>query len=291
MSGEDNSIDEEENIFNINDVLTDVFFATKALAEEKGIELIYEMGVNTPRHMRGDSKTLTSLLTKLLTIVFDHTDKKDTVLVLTSPEDFFYEEFVSFHIKETLLSNENIYLLFKTDLRQKIESLDAKVMTGAEESTDIHLRIPFKNVELGFRRHYRLPDKAIVGRNVLLLCANAQTAQSIKKMFEYFHYKVNLDVEQLQKENLHTYDLMIVSEKLPNEIIKNAMYHIQRIATLKYVLLKEAKENNSEETDTEHFIKPITQQKVFDLIVSIFKDELDSEQHAVIQDIDKPIET
>ena len=289
MSGDENAIDIEENVFDINEVLTDVFFATKDLAQEKNIELIYEMGGNTPRQMRGDSKTLMSLLTKMITFVFDHTDKKDTVLVLSSPEDFLYEEFVSFHIKETLISSENIYLLFKTDLRKEIETLEAEVVTGSEQNTDIHIRIPFKNVELGFRRHYRLPYKEIVGRNVLLLCANARTAQSIQKMFEYFHYSVDVDVNQLEKEDLSKYDLMIVSEKLPKETIKKAMYHIQRIATLKYVVLQEAKENKSEGTDTGHFIKPITQQKVYDLIVSIFRDELDREKRAVKQDMDKPV--
>ena len=64
---------EEENIedvFNINKVLTTLFSSTKSIADEKSIELIYEMDTTIPRKLRGDSETLLLLLSKILTFVF-----------------------------------------------------------------------------------------------------------------------------------------------------------------------------------------------------------------------------
>jgi hypothetical protein len=286
MFNDDESIETEENIFDINEVLDDLYLAVKDLSNERGIELIYQMGANTPRKMRGDASTLLTLLTKVLRFIFQHTEKEEIILSLSSPEDFLYEEFVSFEILDTQVANENIFLLLKTDLKQEIASLEVEVVSQDESSTDIHLRVPFKNYELGFRRHYRLPYKEIVGKKVLLLCANKKTGESIQKMFAYFHYTVDMEINQLLTETIESYDLIIVSEKVPKEVIKKAMYHIQRTPTLKYIILQEPKKEQPEVTDIQHFTKPITQQKIYDLIVSIFKDDLQTEKLAVTKEME-----
>jgi hypothetical protein len=285
MKIEEDNIENVEDIFNINEVLTILFSSIKSIANEKNIELIYEMDATIPRKLRGDSEALSLLLTKILTFVFQNSDRKEIVLSLSSPEDFLYEEFISFKIQKTNIAKEKILTFLKTNLSKDIEVLGGKIVDDHEKILDIHLSIPFKNFELGFRRHYRLPDKNVVGKKILLLCSNDKTAQSLKKMFEYFLYDVAVGIDGFKKHrnDLAVYDIFIISEKIINEEIKETIAKVQESAPLKYVLLQEPDDlEDNDETDSVHFIKPITQEKVFDLIVSLFNDETDTGKNEVV---------
>jgi hypothetical protein len=271
------NIDEEanEDTFNINKVLKTLFSSIKEISNEKRIELIYEMDSTIPRKLRGDYESLLSLLSKILTFVFQNTDKKEIVLSLSSVEDFLYEEFISFRIQETNIDKEKLLAFLKVHASQEIEMLDGKIVDD-DNISDIHLSIPFKNFELGFRRHYRLPDKDVVGKKILLLCSNDQTGQSLKKMFKYFHYEVHVGMEELKKNgnDLSLYDILIISEKIFTEKNKEMINKVQERAPLKCVLLREPYDLDDDiKTDSEHFIKPITQEKIFDLITSLYDDK------------------
>ncbi|HEY9190713.1 MAG TPA: hypothetical protein VIM88_07575 [Sulfurovum sp.] len=265
----------KEETFNINTVLTTLFASVKKSAYEKGIELIYEMDATIPRKLRGDSEPLLLLLSKLLTFVFQHTDRKDIVLSLSSVEDFLFEEYISFRVQHTGMEKEKLLRFLETEASKELEMLEGKIVDDHENISDLHLSIPFKNFELGFRRHYRLPDKAAVGKKILLLCSNDKTAQSLKKMFQYFLYEVDVGMEALKKQgnDLSRYDILIISEKMITEKTKETIAKVKERAPLQCVPLREPNYFEDEEhlkTDAEHFIKPITQEKIFDLLVSLY---------------------
>ncbi len=266
-----------EDIFNINKVLITLFSSIKSIANEKGIELIYEMDSTIPKKLRGDSKSLLLLLSKILTFVFQNSNRKEIVLSLSSVEDFLYEEFISFRIEKTNIEKEKLLTFLETNVRKEIEILGGNIVDDHENIADIHLSIPFKNFELGFRRHYRLTDKNLVGKKILLLCSNDKTAQSLKKMFKYFLYDVDVGIHELKKHgnDLTVYDILIISEKIITEKTKETIAKAQERAPLKYVLLRDPDdlEDDDIKTDSEHFIKPITQEKIFDLIVSLYDDK------------------
>ncbi len=264
-----------EDTFNINKVLTTLFSSIKSIANEKSIELIYEMDSTIPRKLRGDSESLLLLLSKILTFVFQNSNRKEIVLSLSSVEDFLYEEFISFRLPETNIEKEKLLTFLETDVSKDIEMLGGKIVDDNENISDIHLSIPFKNFELGFRRHYRLADKNVVGKKILLLCSNDKTAQSLKKMFKYFLYDVDVGIHELKKHgnDLAIYDILIISETIITEKTKETIAKTQKRAPLKYVLLREPvdlEEDEDIKTSSEHFIKPITQEKIFDLLMSLY---------------------
>lgn len=265
-----------EDTFNINTVLETLFSSLKNFAAEKRIELIYEMDSTIPRKLRGDSDTLLLVLSKVLTFVFQKSDRSEIVLSLSSVEDFLYEEFISFRIQNTDIETEKLLSFLKIHVNKEIELLGGHIVDDRENISGIHLSIPFKNFELGFRRHYRLPDKSIVGKKILLLCSNDQTAQSLKTMFRYFHYEVHIGMDALKKHgnDLGHYDLLIVGKKMVSEITIETIAKVQQHAPLKYVLLRDPDDLEDDmKTDSEHFVKPITQEKIFDLIVSLYATE------------------
>lgn len=264
-----------EDTFNINKVLTTLFSSLKNIANEKRIEVIYEMDSTIPRKLRGDSESLLQLLSKVLTFVLQHTDRKEIILSLSSVEDFLYEEFISFKVPKTNIEKEKLLTFLETQVSKEIEMLDGKIVDVKEDTSEIHLSIPFKNFELGFRRHYRLPNKNVVGKKILLLCSNDQTAQSLKKMFQYFLYNVHVGMDELKKHgnDLALYDILIISEKMVTEKTQETIEKVQKRAPLKYVLLRDPDDLDDDiKTDPESFVKPITQEKIFDLIISLYDD-------------------
>ncbi len=275
-----------EDTFNINKVLETLFSSVKSIANEKRIELIYEMDATIPRKLQGDSDSLLLVLSKILTFVFQKSDRKEIVLALSSVEDFMYEEFISFRIQDTNIEKEKLLAFLEIHVSKEIEMMGGKIVDDHENSSDIHLSIPFKNFELGFRRHYRLPNKNIVGKKILLLCSNDKTAQSLKKMFKYFLYDVDIGIDALKKHgnDLAVYDILIISEKMVTEKTKETIAKVQERAPLKYVLLRDPDDLDDDiKTDSEHFIKPITQEKIFDLIMSLYDDKPSTDKNDTAQ--------
>ena len=261
-----------EKLFDINILLMTLFSSLERKKDQKKVELIYDMQATVPKELRGDSDVLLRLLTKMLTFVFENTDKKEIVLSLEAPKDFLYEESMSFKIKETNIAKEKILEFLETNLNKDLEILDGKIVY--ERGADIHLDIPFKINELGYRRHYRLPDASMLGKKVLLIGGSEQVAQSIKNMFNYFLYEVDVgfDAFKSQGNDLTPYDILIVEDKLNTEEFEHIIARVQQNIPLKYVLLQD---NHHVERKTisvsTHLIKPVTEESIYELILSLFK--------------------
>lgn len=260
-----------EKIFDINIVLMTLFSSVETFREEKNIELIYDMEATIPRELRGNPDVLLRVLIKVLTFVCENTDQKEIVLSLDAPEDFVYEEFISFTIKDTHIEKEKIREFLETGLHDALEILEGKIVY--ESDADIQLDIPFKLSELGHRRHYRLPDVSMLGKKVLLICENEAIAHSIEKMFKYFLYDVDVgfDAFKAQGNDLTPYDILIVDDHLNTEEFEHVIARVQQNIPLKYVLLKDAHIVESKMISVStNLIKPVTEESVYELIISLF---------------------
>lgn len=263
-----------EKLFDINIVLMTLFSSLETIREEKDIELIYDMEATIPRELRGDSDVLLRVLSKVLTFVCQNTDKKEIVLSLDAPEDFVYEEFISFTIKDTHIEKDKILQFLEANLNDDLEILEGKI--AYERDADIHIDLPFKISELGYRRHYRLPDISMLGKKVLLICENEAIAHSIEKMFKYFLYDVDVgfDAFKAQGSDLTPYDILIVDDHLNTEEFEHMIARVQQNIPLKYVLLKDAHivESKTISVST-NLVKPVTEECVYELIISLFKNQ------------------
>jgi len=265
-----------EKIFDINMVLLTVFSSLETLRKEKNIELIYDIDPTIPRELRGDSERLQRVLTQILTFVLENTDKKEILLSLSAPEDFLYEEDISFKIKETNIVNVKAQEFLETRLSKILEILDGKIVY--DKSIDMHINIPFQINELGYRRHYRLPDISMMGKKILVLCESEKVTESIKKMFKYFLYDVDAGVEEFtsQGSNMAAYDILLLEDKYATGEFDQIIAKVQQELPLKYVLLRDShivpgKDSHLVST---HLIKPVTQESVFELIISLFQHEV-----------------
>ena len=264
--------------FDINMVLMAVFSSLETIKDEKDIELIYEIDATIPKELKGNPEVLSHLLTQILTFVFENSDKKEIVLSLISPKDFLYEEAISFKIEDTNLNKEKLINFLETQLSKNLKLLNGKIIDDNGNTSDIHISIPFKLSELGNKRYYRLPDMGMLGKKVLLICGSQKVAHSIQKMFKYFLYDVTVGLEEYKRRgsDLSEYDILIVEDKLTIEGLEKLVSKVQKETGLKYVILQDSNntEVGNEEIESAYLIKPVMQESIFELIITLFENEI-----------------
>ena len=257
-----------ENLFDINHILKHSFVACDKVMHEKKIELIFDVNTTIPRELRGKNMILEQLLISVLGFVLQSTRKHEIILALDAPEDFLFEEEISFVISQAGIVKEKVLAFLETELGHSLIDLNGKIVY---DENDIHLAIPSTIGELGFRRHYRLPLKSMLGKKVLILVKSESLSQSMVKMFHYFSYDVD-SVFHKESMLLTEYDLVMIEDNLVTEhFIKLLRIAIANV-NLRYVLVGNQHgvfEHDSDMVDM-HLIKPVTQESVFELIVSLF---------------------
>ena len=260
-----------ENIFDINSILKNSFSKLEHLSKDKKIELIFEMHSTIPRELKGDVDAIERLLSTILTFVFQYTAKNEIVLSLNAPEDFLYEELISFKIEKSGITKEKVLAFLETELGNSLTKLEGEVVY---DECDIHLNIPFSISELGFRRHYRLPSKSMLQKKVLLIVESDNVTQSISKMFKYFPYDVDIGFQAFQKgkATLEKYDVVIIEDHLVTDSFVSTIQSIKNEKELKYVLLGDTSMKGCE-SSCACLLKPVTQESIFELIVSLFQSE------------------
>ena len=265
-----------EKTFDINGVLLKVFSSLESIRDERKIELIYEMEATIPKELKGDVAVFTRLLSKVLTFVFQNTNTKEIVLSLHAPEDFLYEEFISLRINDTHILKEKIQDYLKNNITKELEILEGKIVY--DKDSDVYINIPFQINELGYRRHYRLPDIGMLGKKVLLISESEKITQSIKKMFTYFLYEVDIGFEEFKKQgnDLSQYDILVIDDCIATDTFEQIVAKVQKKIPIKYVLLRDSHIVEVKHSDavSTHLIKPVTQESIFELIAALFHNNI-----------------
>jgi len=279
-------MDSEESIFDINKILKRIYISLKQLNQNKNLELIFEMHATIPREFKGNGQLIERLLTNILVFVYKYTSKHEIVLVISAPKDFLYEEEVSFSIMETGIAKEKILAFLETDMDNMLSRLEGKII---HDENNMHIDIPMTIAELGFRRHYRLPSKSMLQKKVLLIVESGNVTSSIAKMFKYFPYDVNLGFKEFQNDSmdLSEYDVVVMEDNLITNVFKSKIKEIQKIKKLKFVLLGESGLEGCSNVCA-CLVKPITQESIFELIISLFNEEVEHKVSDNIE-INRPI--
>jgi len=268
-----------DNFFDINMVLMTLFVSLETIREKKKIELVYDIDPTIPKELKGDVHAVTHILTRILTHVLKNSVKDEIVLSLHAPKDFLYEESIFFVIEESGLAEEEVKHLLETAIKSELDSVNGQVVSS-DDISNINISIPFKLNELGNRRYYRLPDIGMLGKKVLLITKSKKVAKSLQKMFNYFLYEVDVGKEAYQKRgnNLGYYDIFVISEKLVNQGIEDLVQKVQQHTDLKFVILRnsDAEPMPTSKTVSTSMIKPVMQESIFELIIALFKADIDN---------------
>ena len=279
-----------EKCFDINMLLMTLYAALESAREEEHIELVYDIDATVPKELRGDVESVTHVLTQMLIFIFQNTPNHEVIMHLHAPQDFLYEESITFEVSNTGISHEKAMSFFDVRLKPALERLEAT--TGYEpNSTKVSISIPFKLHDLGNRRYYRLPDIGMLGKKVLLISKSKIVAQSLQKMFRYFLYEVDEGVEAYTSRgsNLAIYDIFILEDSLLTHGIEELVVKVQQTHDLKFVILQDANKAGVFHQDfiSAFLVKPVMQESIYELIVALF--EADIHDRKIKKDAGRPI--
>ena len=153
------------------------------------------------------------------------------------------------------------------------------VYSVPQHGTTYTLTMPFDLVDKDDRRYYRLPDKMLTEKNVLIVDENYNSALSIKKLFTYFKHNVDVmtaDHFLHKKTKLDAYDIVVIGE--PVLVHKRVVDYLSGIKNGKKdikVLMSRSlffvnDENMIPKIVDKILVKPVTQERIFELIVDLY---------------------
>jgi len=268
---------EEEKYFNINTMLKNLFQSLDQSCKTKKPNLVFIFSKTVPCEMKGDVSTLYIVLLKTLQGIIQNECSNEIVVSIDAPEEFLYKEPVTFKITNIPMKQEVIMPKFRKILSDDLTKLDASFDFTEENGGSIVITLPLTTAELGCRRHYRLPSKSILDKNILLVVKGNNLALGLTKMFKYFPMNVDLCINKFKdKYDLSRYDLVVVEDRLLDFHLYALLETAVKKSDVKFVLFGNSDIYNDDDTSKLHidFLeKPVTQESVYRLLLSLF-DEL-----------------
>ena len=285
--------------FNINNVLNEISgsLASKFPGSQK--ELIFDIDKEIPRQMIGDSLHLGQILSSILEYQLDQDNLSEVKLEL-SMFNTFDEENVEIQFKFTDtgmgLSPEALDKIFIPTYNEAtgtysglglfvanelITLMNGKlsVQSSVGKGSVFIMSLPFNLVDVKNKRKYRLPKKSLIEKKVFIVDNNYNSALAIKKMFAYFRHDVTIMSQEDFGKNIPSligYDIVVLHESLFNVRIVDYLNKMKLDKELHVIainsLFKSDKECYTDDVIDKYLYKPLNQERVFEMIISMYDD-------------------
>jgi len=284
--------------FEFSTLLDSLVKRVQSYDEERNLELVFDVAANVPSKIIGDAARLEELLfyvienvllkndSYLLDLKIRRLDLGDKALHLAfwipyseeSYEEDKLDIFTPFKGGETR-SGLELYLA-KTYATLMHGDVTFEPDVGRDASAFkvlVTLYMPNPD-EL---RHYRLPSKKMIGHSVMIVDDQPASAEAVKKMFEYFKNSVDTFSSKELFEDLNImkdYDIVVIQERFFAKNLLTKLKEVKVNHNIKVVSLNKHEEFVHIEEEVKLLLdgelaKPVTIQKVFDLLILIYKDK------------------
>jgi signal transduction histidine kinase/CheY-like chemotaxis protein len=288
-----------ENIeFDINMVLEHVADMIGLKAQEKELDLVFDVDHNVPSHFIGDPLRISQILLNLLSNAVKFTDSGSVILKVSRLDDA-KKSTIQFEVSDTGigLTDEQINNLFQsysqaedstsrtyggTGLGLMISKQLAELMNGHiwieseyGKSTTFFVSIVLDVNERDQRRSYHLPSKELMQKRVLIIDSHIKSSISLSHMLGYYHMPIQCvnSIEHARELLIKdSFDIIYIDEKLN---ISDDIEMFQKNSIPKIVLVQERKYESHMHSysglkiDT-YLTKPFNQQMVFDTILRLY---------------------
>ncbi len=299
-------LDIEDIEFNLNTTLDNVSNMISVKAEEKGLELVFDIENSVPAMIKGDPLRLGQVIINLMNNAVKFTQNGEVVLKIKMLSNIDGKETLQFEVSDTGigLTKEQIAKLFQsftqadssigrkyggsglglTISKQLVELMGGKIWVESEygKGSSFNFTIDTEQLE---RRSYRLPSRSLMNKKVLIVDANSKTSDALSKMLAYFRYSAlhasNKDEAILMTID-NSFDIVFIDKQIMS-ICNNE--DILNNCNAKIVLM----ESGLQFTDSSmfdnvkidaHLVKPFNQKMIFSLIIELFSSEnLKSTEH------------
>jgi len=289
----------EQISFDLNTILNNLSSMIVEKAQEKNIEVIFDIANTVPAKIVGDPLRLGQVLINLMNNAVKFTKKGEVILrVEMSPLSQEEKEVLRFEVSDTGigLTQEQITTLFNpfsqadesvsrryggTGLGLAISNELVNLMGGKLSVESIYgagSRFSFTILtERLERRSYRLPSKSLISKKVLIADHNAKTSAALTEMLNYFRYTSlhasnTTEVKAMIEDN--DFDILFIEKQIISDLLNEAIHEFR---TAKVVLMESGLYHSQEQlcrglTIDAWLGKPFSQQMIFDVIVKLFDD-------------------
>ena len=281
----------QNEVFNFNHVLNEVAGLLNQAHKQNDMELVFDIDKDVPRYMLADSLHMGQIMSNLLEYMMQHTQNKEMKLKVTTQSSLKEGQQLHFTLT-TQLKIDDIETLFDSYYdegsrryvglglfvaKELTHLMDGslEVLNNEEGYQYFRLVLPIeeKNRE---KRKYRLPDKGLVGKKILIVDKSEDAAQATEKLFAYFRADVTVLTAQNFGENMPNfalYDIVALNDTLFNFKILEALKKVKKVQELKIISLdnlfssENVVPNNAIDIS---LVKPLTQEYVFDTLIELY---------------------
>jgi len=284
----------QNEVFNFNHVLNEVAGLLNTKYLQNDTELIFDIDKQVPRHMFADSENMAQILINLLEYFIQNSRNKEVrleVIATSGPKEELQLKFqiaadVKIKDKETLFHSyydeeAGRYIglgLFVAKELTYLMNGELVIIDSGNQASCLIFTLPVEEKEKE-KRKYRLPNKSLVAKKILIVDQNDNAALAIEKLFVYF----KADVAVLSEENFKKkmpdfalYEIVALSNVLFEPSVLNALGEAKKTQDIKIIsldnLFTSRKMILSDEIDI-RLKKPLTQEYVFDTLVELYDKE------------------
>ena len=299
----------EQTTFNLEEMLCSLTDIVGFKAEEKGLELIFDVAPDTPHFLLGDPLRLGQILTNLAGNAVKFTDQGEIVVSVRPLKSEGERQTLAFAVRDTGvgMSEEQIARLFQsfsqvdssvtrryggTGLglaisKQLTEMMGGKIRVESQPGQGTTFSF---TVELGLAQDCPRPERRLEqlnGRRVMVVDDSASAREVLATMLSGFGFMVDTAhsglhaINQLEERAIHgdTYDLVLMDWRMPHldgietsRRIKNHRYGEHTPAILMVTAFgREEVIKHAEKAGLDGFLlKPVNESVLYDSVLNLF---------------------
>jgi len=289
----------QHEVFNFNHVLNEVAGLLNTKYKQNEIELVFDIDKDVPKYMMSDSVHLGQILINLLEYFIQNSQNKEVKIEVTTVKEkkkglnliFKINADINIEDKETLF---NSYYDEESRRYVGLGLFVAKELTylmgGELDITDKNyestmlvftLHIEVQNNE---KRKYRLPDKDLVGKKILIVDRSHSSALATQKLFAYFRADIDILSAEMFSEQIPDftqYEIFALSNTLFTTKVFGAIEQVKKKQDFKIISLENlftSKDIPLNKHVDIRLKKPLTQEYVFDTLIKLYTVKEDSKK-------------
>jgi len=285
----------QNEIFRLQNLLNEVYGLIEPIAQEKQSTFLYDIDMNMPIELIGDSLLLEQILYNLLSHTLHATEKSN--IVVSFKKIYKKSEYFIIQIMNTQHSitdkdmekfnthcseNETDAISALCSAKKLIEQMEGTLsITDQTNGTYYTIELPFLHNEFYQETHYTLPS-SIANEKILWVEDNNHAVSIIDKMIHY----LNLDItikntpELTELKDFERFDMIIIDMKHLTPLLTRELEELKAKKELKVISLetfsgtKRAIQRKNKFID-KYLYKPFTLGMVYELLYDIYVVQVD----------------
>ena len=292
-------LDVEFNEFDINEILESISYMIGIKAQEKGVELIFDIDHSVPAKLMGDSLRLGQIIINLLNNAVKFTESGEVILKVRQLPFGDDKSIIEFEVIDTGIgmTDEQIKKLFQPFAqadesisrtyggsglgllisKQLVEMMGGEIKVESRYGEGSKFTFTIVTLHSDEKRKYRLPSKDLMNKQILIVDTNQKTMDALADMLRYFHYTASFAMSPEEVQELiidQEFDITFVDydmlTKCQNDIIRDN-------CNTKVVLMQSGV-TLSDETiingiDIHAYLhKPFNQQMILSVILNLYSE-------------------